>query len=214
MQSNLKRLCFILFLCSYQVFFAQNVTVIANEKLNVLYMGLDNPVAIAMEKVPAADLNVKISGDNSIEKISNGTYVVRVNRPERVTISVEGNGSIVEKQFRAKPIPDPVPSINLRNQINGVLTIGEAKVITGLIANMVNFDIDAKCAIENFSVAIRHSDGNSEIIENKGGGFGSELLKRLSSVKENDFIMFYNISSRCPGDPVARKLQGISFVIK
>jgi hypothetical protein len=205
---------FYLFSIRQSCLFAQNVTVISSERMNIFYMGLDNPVAIAIEKVSAADLNVKISGDNSIDKVSDGNYVVRVNRPGRVTISVEGNGSIVEKEFRAKPIPDPIPTINLRNQINGVLTIGEVKAITGLIANMVNFDIDAKCAIESFSVAIRHSDGNSEITENKGGGFGNELLKTLKSVKENDYIMFCNISSRCPGDPTARKLQGISFVIK
>jgi GldM C-terminal domain len=214
MQSPLKRLCFIFFLRANHVFFAQNVTVVSSERMNIFYIGLDNPVAIAMEKVSAADLNVKISGSNSIDKVSNGNYVVRVNRPRRVKISVEGNGSVVEKEFRAKPIPDPQPTINLRNQVNGVLTIGEVKAITGLIANIVNFDIDARCAIESFSVAIRHSDGNSDIIENKGGGFGNELLKTLNSVKTNDYIMFYNISTRCPGDPTARKLQAISFIIK
>lgn len=214
MQSTIKRLCFILFLCSNQVFFAQNVTVIANEKLNVLYMGLDNPVAIAMEKVPADKLNVSISEGSSIEKRENGIYNVRVNRSGKVTIFVEGNGATAQKEFRVKLIPDPIIVLNLRNMVNGILKISEAKNVEYLIAPIMNFDIDAKCAIEGFSMVIKHSDGLSEIYENKGAKFSAEILKVFSSVKENDYIMFYNISTRCPGDPTARKVQGISFVIK
>jgi hypothetical protein len=214
MQSTIKRLCFILFLCSNQVFFAQNVTVIANEKLNVLYMGLDNPVGIAMEKVPADKLKVSISEGHSIEKREDGLYNVRVNRPGKVTIFVEGNGATAQKEFRVKPIPDPRPSLNVYNAVNGVLKMSEAKNVEYLVAPIVNFDIDAKCIVESFSMVIKHSDGASEIYENKGPRFSAEILKVFGSVKENDFIMFYDISTRCPGDPVARKVQGISFVIK
>jgi hypothetical protein len=214
MQSTIKRLCFILILCSNQVFFAQNVTVIANEKLNVLYMGLDNPVGIAMEKVPADKLKVSISEGHSIEKREDGLYNVRVNRPGKVTIFVEGNGATAQKEFRVKPIPDPRPSLNVYNAVNGVLKMSEAKNVEYLVAPIVNFDIDAKCIVESFSMVIKHSDGASEIYENKGPRFSAEILKVFGSVKENDFIMFYDISTRCPGDPVARKVQGISFVIK
>jgi GldM C-terminal domain len=214
MQSTIKYLCFILILCSNQVFFAQNVTVIANEKLNVLYMGLDNPVGIAMEKVPSEKLNVSISEGHSIEKRENGLYNVRVNRSGKVTIFVEGNGATAQKEFRVKPIPDPRPSLNVSNAVNGVLKMSEAKNVEYLVAPIVNFDIDAKCIVEGFSMVIKHSNGASEIYENKGPRFSTEILKVFGAVKENDFIMFYDISTRCPGDPVARKVQGISFVIK
>jgi GldM C-terminal domain len=214
MQSTIKHLCFILILCSNQVFFAQNITVIANEKLNVLYMGLDNPVGIAMEKVPADKLNVSISEGHSIEKREDGLYNVRVNRSGKVTIFVEGNGATAQKEFRVKPIPDPRPSLNVYNAVNGVLKMSEAKNVEYLVAPIVNFDIDAKCIVESFSMVIKHSNGASEIYENKGPRFSAEILKVFGSVKENDFIMFYDISTRCPGDPVARKVQGINFVIK
>ena len=72
-------------------------------------MGLDNPVGIAMEKVPADKLNVSISEGHSIEKKENGLYNVRVNRSGKATIFVEGNGVITQKEFRVKPIPDPRP---------------------------------------------------------------------------------------------------------
>jgi hypothetical protein len=214
MQSTIKRLCFILFLCSNNVFFAQNVTVIANEKLNILYMGLDNAVGIAMEKVPADKLNVSISEGHSIEKKEDGLYYVRVNRPGKVTIFVEGNGATSQKEFRAKPIPDPRPSLNVYNAVNGVLSIKEIKEATCLVADIINFDIDARCIIESYSVVIKSKSGESEIFDIKGAGFNSALVKALSNLKPNDYIMFYNISTRCPGDPTARKLQGISFAIK
>jgi GldM C-terminal domain len=214
MQSILKRLCFILFLCSNQVFFAQNVTVIANEKLNVLYMGLDNPIAIAMEKVPADKLNVSISEGNSIEKIEDGLYNVRVNRSGKVTVFVEGNGSTAQKEFRVKPIPDPRPSLNVYNSVNGFLSIKEIKEATCVVADIINFDINARCIVESYSVVIKSISGESEVFDIKGAGFNNALLKAFSNVKPNDYIMFYNIGTRCSDDQIARKVQGISFVIK
>lgn len=214
MQSILKRLCFILFLCPYQVVFAQNVTVIANEKLNVLYMGLDNPVGIAMEKVPADKLNVSISEGNSIEKREHGIYNVRVNRSGKVTIFVEGNGMTAQKEFRVKPIPDPRISLNVYNALSGILSIKEIKETTCLVADIINFDIDARCNVEGYSVVLKSISGESEIFDIKGAGFSSALLKALSNIKPNSSIIFYNISTRCPCDPTARKVQGISFLIK
>lgn len=214
MQSILKHLCFILFLYANQVLFAQNITVIANEKLNVLYMGLDNPVGIAMEKVPADKLNVSISEGNSIEKRENGIYNVRVNRSGKVTIFVEGNGATAQKEFRVKPIPDPRPSLNVYNSVNGVLSIKEIKEATCVVADIINFDIDARCIVESYSVVIKSISGESEVFDIKGAGFNNALLKAFSNVKPNDYIMFYNISTRCPGDQIARKVQGISVVIK
>jgi GldM C-terminal domain len=214
MQNAIKFFLFNLFLSIYQVTFSQNITAISPDKLNVLYIGIENPFTIAMEKVPADKLNVTISEGGIIKKTGSGTYVVTVTRSGKVTIFVEGNGSTAQKEFRVKPIPDPRLLLNVRSEVNGILKISEAKNAEYLIAPIMNFDIDAKCVIESFSMVIKHSNGASEIYENKGAKFSVAILKVFGSVKENDYIMFYNISSRCPSDPTARKLQGISFVIK
>ena len=56
-------------ICSFHAAFAQNATAVSVEKQNVIYCGLDNPIAIAMEKVPCADLKVSVSEGATITKV-------------------------------------------------------------------------------------------------------------------------------------------------
>jgi GldM C-terminal domain len=214
MQNAIKFFFFILFLNIYQVVFSQNVTAISPDKLNVLYIGIDNPFTIAMEKVPADKLNVTISEGGTIKKIANGSYIVNVNRPGKLTIYVEGQGVKQQKEFRVRPIPEPTTVINIHNSKGGILTIGEIKGATGLMALINGFDMDTNCVIHNYKIVIKHLNGETELYSNKGGLFGKNLLKAFNTAKTGDTITFSEVYTYCPSFEEPRNLQGISFVIK
>lgn len=69
---------------------AQNVVIEAS-KMNVLYIGVDNPIDIAMSNVASNKLKVSIDNEAILQKISAGHFNVRVMRPGQVTITVEAN---------------------------------------------------------------------------------------------------------------------------
>jgi GldM C-terminal domain len=214
MQSTIKHLCFIFILCSNQVFFAQNSAVISSERMNLLYVGISNPVSIAMEKIPNSKLKVTISEGGSIEKLKDGLYYIMVNHQGKYTITVEGNGVVTKKEFRAQKIPNPWVSLNIMDFKGDTISVSMAKAITGLISHQINLDFELGFSIDKFSVLIKLSNGNLKVVENIGAGFSSELLGILTTLKGDDYILFYDIYGHYAGEQDKRKLEAISFVIK
>ena len=67
-----------------------STTSISADKMNVLYIGLANPISISAAGVPAEAVNASISVGN-IRKQSAGNYVVTVANPGRAIINVVAN---------------------------------------------------------------------------------------------------------------------------
>ncbi len=63
------------------------VTAVAPVKMNVLYLGVDNPMSIAASGYAASDLDVSI--DNGTITGSNGSYTVRPDHPGSATIYIK-----------------------------------------------------------------------------------------------------------------------------
>jgi GldM C-terminal domain len=191
--------------------------VVAAEKMNVFYMGVDNPISIAVPNVSSDKL--KVTGENveSINKQSDGHYIVRVARPGETTIIIEANGQITKKKFRAKSIPDPIPLIagvrsgcvvggkeNLRNFIHA----------DALIAKIENFDFDARCSVQSFEIIISPQKG--EIFKKTilGPVFSEDIKKRFQTLQVGDTVTFLEIKSRCPGDEIARNLGSLTYAMQ
>ena len=84
---------------------AQTVAVSA-EKMKIFYVGVDNPITIAVEGVADEDIKVSINADALIRKVNKGQYVVRPLRASEAIITVEWAGKIEVKRFRMKLHPD------------------------------------------------------------------------------------------------------------
>lgn len=84
---------------------------IALDKMNVLYIGVDNPVTIAVPNVASDKIFVNI--DNGSITGSNGKYVVHVTKVGIASIQVgtiknDRKELLAEQVFRVKMMPDPV----------------------------------------------------------------------------------------------------------
>ena len=107
--------------------------VIAAAKMNVLYIGVANPLEIAMPSV-ATDKLIVSATNADIKKINNENYIATVSRPGVATITVNGNGITTTKTFRIKPIPDPFPS--LRTMRGGSIEMTKLIEAGGLMSNL------------------------------------------------------------------------------
>jgi TonB-dependent SusC/RagA subfamily outer membrane receptor len=84
---------------------------IALDKMNVLYIGVDNPITAAAPGVAPEDLVLTVTQGNASITGKNGKYNVRVTTPGQITIGVMKKGEnklISQSSFRVKRIPDPV----------------------------------------------------------------------------------------------------------
>jgi gliding motility-associated protein GldM len=87
---------------------------IALDKMNVLYIGVNNPVTIAASGGGDDKVQPSITGGGgSIQKVGAGKYVVRVSSVTddcKITVSVDGKVAGVS-QFRVRTIPTPVATV-------------------------------------------------------------------------------------------------------
>ena len=106
-------------------------------KMNVFYIGVENPVAITAAGVNSNDIKVSMGGAGgaSISK-GGGNYVVKATRPtkkgEFAKINISAPGLNESRDFRVKRIPDPVPKLSKSR--GGAMSAGEFKIQTRCIS--------------------------------------------------------------------------------
>ena len=191
----------------------RSVTVSA-DKMNVFYIGVDNPVSVSAAGVSSGDVRVSVSGGGgSITKVGSANYMVRVTQPTddcRINVSAEGLRD--SKIFRVKRIPDPVA--RLGNKEDGSMGNGEFKAQGGLIAWLDNFDFDAKCDIQGFKlVRVPKRQDPIEVL-NKGPRYSSDSKRIVNMARPGDTYYFFDVKARCPGDKAGRKINSLVFNIR
>ena len=130
---------------------------ISADKMNVFYIGVKNPISVSAAGVSSNDLKVNISGGGgTMTKTGSNSWDVTVTTPtDDCKINVSGGGMNANKQFRVKRIPDPVA--RLGNKDDGSMGNGEFKVQKGLIAWLDNFDFEARCDIQTFTIVYENA---------------------------------------------------------
>ncbi len=189
----------------------RSVTVAA-DKMNVFYVGVENPVSVSAAGIPSNEMQVSAEGVN-IFKNSNGKYTAKPDRPGFAKITVSGGGlKPTTFEYRVKPIPTPIPMIGSHK--SGLISIGEFKLYKKISAVLENFDFDAKCNIVEFEMVRLPKLGDAVVVNNRGGNFSQEALRIIDKTKHGDIYYFDEIRAKCPGDIVTRKLNGMVFRIK
>jgi hypothetical protein len=186
--------------------------VVAAEKMNVFYMGVDNPISIAVPNVSSDKLKVTIDNQATIQKNSDGNYTVRTSRVGETIVSVEANGKITNKKFRVKSIPDPRPSAG--GYKDGLISLARFQSTEGIMAKITGFDMDARCSVQSFEIIISPQKG--EIFKKTiiGPVFPEDIKKRFQTLQVGDKVTFLEIKSRCPGDEIARNLGSLTYVMQ
>ncbi len=110
-------------------------------KMNVLYVGIDNPISISVPGVANENINARIS-HGSLKKTGNGTYSVtppRAGAPNTATVNVSAtmpdgsSRSMGSMEFRLKRVPNPQIVIRGKSS-NFNFSKGEMRQITKIRA--------------------------------------------------------------------------------
>ncbi|WP_052594843.1 GldM family protein [Aureispira sp. CCB-QB1] len=186
---------------------------VAADKMNVFYIGVENPITVAASGLDHNNLSIKSEGA-IITQQGNGHYTVTCQKPGQATITVtnKSTGQSQTANFRVKRIPDPV--VVLANKMNGLIGSGEFKAQPGLVARLNNFDMDLRCAIQSYT--LYYACKSCDVLEYKGigGRFTGTIADVIKKAKPGDQYAFADIKVRCPGDIIGRKINGLAFQIK
>lgn len=103
---------------------------ISPSKMNVLFIGVDNPIVIDAPGVDPESLKISISGGGgTIKKGRNNLYLINVTKPapfgQECEIKISAPGIETIEKFRVKLISDPVAMISASK--GGSIGVGEFK---------------------------------------------------------------------------------------
>ncbi|MEQ8704381.1 MAG: GldM family protein [Phaeodactylibacter sp.] len=187
---------------------------VSADKMNVFYIGVDNPVSVSASGVSSNDLNVRASGC-SIRALnrSDGKYMVTADRPGEAKIILAGGGlPSTTFDFRIKRIPDPVA--RLSKSSGGAMGNGEFKAQGGVGAFLDNFDFDAQCTIQGFTLVYVAARQDPVEVINAGARYNAASRRMVNQAKPGDIYYFDDVKARCPGDKVGRPINSMVFKIK
>jgi gliding motility-associated protein GldM len=188
---------------------------VSADKMNVFYIGVDNPVSVSAAGVSSNELRVSCSGASMSG--SGNNYVVKASTPGEATISVSGGGLNQSFKFRVKRIPDPIarlPSNDPAYKNGGAIGNGTMKAMGSLVAVLEGFDFDAKCAIQSFDFTFVAKRQDPVTYPNQGGSFNGNVSGAIGRSKPGDVLYFDNVKGRCPGDNNGRDLNSLVLKIK
>ena len=192
--------------------------VVSPTKMNVFYIGPDNPVKISVPGVPSEKIKASLSpaGFGTISKTKGDDYIVRVTRAGKCQVNVTADfGGKVQNmgnvEFRIKTVPDPIA--NVLGMDGGDVGKERLQAANTVDAKMKDFDFDLKFNVESFRVSakigayfVEEASSNNRITQNMKQNIFTKVTK-------GNKVYFEDIKARGP-DNKARSLGVLLFKIQ
>ena len=188
---------------------------IALDKMNVLYMGVANPITVAASGGGDDRIQVSISGGGGrLEKTGAGKYNAFVNSPsDNCTITVSVDGKVAgASQFRVRSIPDPVATVgNFASGDN--IAAGAFKAQAGVGAYVKDFPFDLQYRVTSFTLTSDTDDGDIVEARCTGNTWSAQAQGVLRNLKAGKTVTIDEIRAQGP-DGRNRKLPSLVYYIK
>ena len=151
------------------------------EKMNVVYIGVDNPMTISGGSVGAEKVHVNFASPGaSLTKATGDHYIAKATTPGMSKIIVTANGKNFEFPIRVKNLPLPAGFIGSKK--GGAISSAEFKAIGGLIARLEDSDFEAPFKVVSYKIGAL-GGGISQYVEatnenNRWAGSAANIVQR------------------------------------
>lgn len=184
---------------------ARPALTVSADNMNVVYIGLDNPISVSVPGIPTERLSVSVS-NGSLRATGSGKFNLRVSSGTKADVLVFATMENGEKRsmgtmsFRVKRIPKPVAKIgNITG--SGIMSKGELNSVIGIIANYENFDFNAISKVVSYDMTyIANGVSNTKSVT--GNVIDQPLKSIFERLRKNDKVYFENIKAVGPDGAV------------
>jgi gliding motility-associated protein GldM len=192
---------------------AAGSVVVSPTKMNVFYIGVDNPVDVSVAGIKPEDVSITMTNGKARSK-RGSSYIVNPRRPGnsivRVYASIDGKKKQMgQKEFRVKRVPDPVATIN--DQKGGGISKGVLIAQVGVAAKMENFEFDLKFRVTEFTVSTTLNGFLKEATA-KSYKLTKEQKNIIQSLSKGQRVYIQDIKAVGP-DGSVRKLPAIALLL-
>ncbi len=198
-------------LMTYQV--ARPSAVVSADKMNVLYIGVSNPISVSAPGIPKEKLKVSMSGGSLSG--GGGKYTARVSSAgvARITVAAEVSPGKVQtlssQEFRVKRIPDP--RVKFGGKTGGSAPTVSLKQQNRIFPVLDNFDFDANFNINGFTLIIVKPRADAIVLSGSGNALNGAMTSAMQNITPGTRVIFDNIRATGP-DGMQRQLDPVSLL--
>ncbi len=190
---------------------AEGSITVAPTKMNVFYLGVDNPVDVSVAGVQPNKIDISVTNARHVKQGS--SYIIKPIRPGNAFVVVYANidghrREMGRKEFRVKTVPSPYAMVN--GQKGGHINQSVLLAQLGVVAEMgEDFDFDLKFTITEFTVSAV-VQGFVREFTSKSNRFTPEQMNLLKNLNRGNNVYIQDIKAVGP-DGSTRPLSTINF---
>ncbi len=188
--------------------------VVSPDKMNVLYIGIANPISVSSPGIANKDLRVSISsGSINSSDPNKGEYEANVSSVGTATVSISGQvggktAALGSKLFRVKKIPNPVAEF--AGTSGGSQNTPTIQGQNYIFATLKDFEFDLKFNIKSYKLYIIRPRQDPVIVNGYGGTLSQDVKDKLRLVTPGTRLIFDEIYAIGP-DKTDRLLNSITI---
>jgi len=194
---------------------------VSADKMNVVYIGVPNPVTITAAGFTDDKISATISAGTIVrdKAAGPGKYIITQTASVQGGADVAvfgkdakgGNASVGKFNFRVKRIPDPVAKIG--GQQGGKMATSLIKAQKGISAILEGFDFNCPFVVTKYDCYYIPKRQDAKVSPDQAGNmFTPTVAGYIAACKPGDQIIFDNIYARgCDGTP--RKLATLTIIV-
>lgn len=193
------------------------------DKMNVMYIGVPNPVTISASGYNLNDVTWSMEGAD-IKSTGPGKYDVFVDKPNyqgvdyvvTATNKAGGKVEVARGKIRVKTIPSPIIRLGKVDGA-GMMGTGELRAQQGLVAALENFDFDYRYTVTSYSVLLLQKGSD---VANPARGTGpmfadnNTVKDLISRARPGDRLIFENIKVKGPGVPERSAKSSLTITVR
>jgi hypothetical protein len=171
-------------------------TAVSAERMNIVYVGLPNPLKVVAEGVPCKSLWLT-TNNGSIQRTAQCWFNLysESTRPSTVYVCrLRGKDTLIIDlaKFRTLPIPAPIPTIAGKH--GGSIPLNVFRVQLG-VANYYT-EACGKAQIKHFTMILLRNSGDWKELNADGPYFTQEMKAEIDALKKGDRVFLSNIEAK------------------
>jgi gliding motility-associated protein GldM len=181
------------------------------QKMNVLYVGVENPLTISGGSVGSEKVSVTFSGGVPVAKQSGDLYSIKPKSPGMAEIVVNANGKPFKFPMRVKFLPPPTAFVGAKK--GGNISSAELKAIGAVIAKL---DSDFEAPYKVVSYRVGAVGGPIQIYDEKvntGNRWTGAAESLIGRAGPGTRVFFDQINVIGP-DGRQQEIPGLQFTLK
>jgi gliding motility-associated protein GldM len=180
---------------------------VSAEKVKVLYIGLDNELAVSGGNVGDEKVSVSIN-NGSLSKIGPGRYVAKPSSVGKAVVTVNADGKPSSFEFRVKNVPDPVAMVGASK--GGRMQSNVFKAQQGIRADLENFVFEGVTfTVTGYVIYLTGANfPDPQFRQVNGNSFGP-VQDLINEAKPGTTITIDEVRATGPGG--SRRIPGVFF---